>query len=241
MSILKISNLTHAFDNHSVFENTDLFANTGEIIGLLGANGSGKTTLLDIICNLRIPQSGSLQNTALQPLYLSQTLSTSATLTLGNLHTLITSLSTANPPTKEDTLNQLGRWSPVLRKRYLEIWKKRPSACSYGQIRSFFTLTLLTVGGDLILLDEPTAGVDPEFRHYIWLGIKSACAEGTTAVISSHYIDEITSHCTRFYMIAHRKLHSFENAQQFLDAYGTESLDEAFINAALYDDGLKPD
>jgi len=85
---------------------------------------------------------------------------------------------------------------------------------------------------DLIILDEPTAGVDPEFRHFIWLGIKHACSEGASVLVSSHYTQEITASCDRFYMLAHHQLEAFHSADQFLARYQATSLDEAFISAS---------
>lgn len=121
----------------------------------------------------------------------------------------------------------LPHWAGAFQK----LRKKKASKCSYGEVRSFISLTLLMTGSDLIMLDEPTAGVDPEFRHYIWLGVKSACREGASVMISSHYTQEIVDNCTRFYMLAHQQLQAFDNADQLLARYQANSLDEAFIKA----------
>lgn len=233
MNLLTIDKIHHSFKDKIIFQDVNLSVSKGDIIGILGPNGSGKTTLFDLICNLRSPQRGSLTNLSLQQLYLSQTLSPPPSLRMGDVHTLITNLNSSCPPSQRHTLDQLETWSPALKKRYADIWKKKPSICSYGEIRSFFTLTLLTMGGDLLVLDEPTAGVDPEFRFYIWLGIKNASLQGAAVLVSSHHTDEVVANCHRFYMLAHRQLTRFDNGEQFLKFYQANTLDEAFIKASI--------
>lgn len=233
MGLLIAKQIHLSFKEKIIFQDINLSISKGEIIGILGPNGSGKTTLFDLICNLRTPQGGQLINSSQQQLYLSQTLSPPASLRMGDIHTLITNLNSRNPPSQRCTLDQLETWSPTLGKRYADIWNKKPSICSYGEIRSFFTLTLLTMGGDLLVLDEPTAGVDPEFRYYIWLGIKNASSCGAAVLVSSHHTDEIVANCHRFYMLAHHHLKRFDSGEQFLKFYQANTLDEAFIKASL--------
>lgn len=232
MNLIEANRIQLSFKDNIIFNDANFVAKPGEIIGILGPNGSGKTTLFDLICSLRKPLAGELINRSQRPLYLSQTLSAPASLRMGDLHTLITNLSSCAPSDQQTTLAQLHAWSPTLCERYAGIWKKKPSVCSYGEIRSFITLTLLTMGGDLLVLDEPTAGVDPEFRHYIWLGIKNASAQGATLLVSSHHTDEIITHCQRFYMLAHRQLIPFDTGEHFLQSYHASTLDEAFIKAS---------
>lgn len=233
MSILTIKELTFSYKDKSLLHNLNLHISPGEVVGILGSNGAGKTTLFDLICKLRKPGRGEIINRAQHLAYLTQILTPPPQLRMIEVYELITHLNAPSKPCLSEALSRLGAWSPALSKRYSDISKKKSSTCSYGEIRSFFTLTLLLMGSDLIILDEPTAGVDPEFRHFIWLGIKHACNEGASVLVSSHYTQEIAAHCDRFYMLAHRQLEAFHSSDQFLTRYRAGSLDEAFINASM--------
>ncbi|HEK1684575.1 TPA: ABC transporter ATP-binding protein [Pseudomonas putida] len=231
MSVLKIENLTFAYPDKPLMENINLSLTSGECLGLLGCNGAGKTTLFDLICKLRAPVQGRIINSAKRQAYLSQTLTPPPTLRMHEVSRLITHLNAHTPPCQSNLEARLAKWSTSLSKRYHDISKKKASTCSYGEIRSFFTLTLLLMDNDLIILDEPTAGVDPEFRYFIWLGISRACADGASVLVSSHYPEEVAAHCRRFYMLTQRRLEAFDSAEQFLTRHHATTFDEAFINA----------
>ncbi len=235
MTKITIRDLGYSYARTPLFHKLNFSACRGEAIGILGSNGAGKTTLFDLICNLRKPDAGTLTNNACRQLYLSQTLSPPPGLRMQEIHALITHLDGDKPRSAGETFKCMERWSVPLYKRYAALWNKKPANCSYGEIRSFFTLTLLVMQGDLLILDEPTAGVDPDFRHYIWLAIRKACAEGATVLVSSHHIQEITANCDRFYMLAQRTLQEFSSAEHFMTHHDTECLDEAFILASSKD------
>lgn len=232
MCLLTIKNLTHSHSGKQLMNAVNLSLMPGETVGVLGINGSGKTTLFDLICNVKKPDSGQIINTSRRQAYLTQILTPPPQLRMHEAAQLITHLNCPEPPSEDEILFRLMRWSPQLSRRYAEISEKKASTCSYGEVRSFFTLTLLLMGSDLIILDEPTAGVDPEFRHYIWLGIKRACQEGASVLVSSHYTEEIAAHSHRFYMLAQRQLQPFDNAEQFMARHHAGNLDEAFIKAS---------
>lgn len=233
MDILKITDLCFGYSGTTLMDNIGLNIKQGEMIGILGKNGAGKTTLFDVICNVKKPIQGVVTNSSKHQAYLTQILTPPPLLRMNEASKLITSLAPNDAPDHLEILSKLAQWSPSLSKRYAEIANKKASNCSYGEIRSYFTLTLLLLNSDLIILDEPTAGVDPEFRHYIWLGIHNACREGACVLIASHYTEEITKNCHRFYMLANKRLEAFDSGEQFMACHGAESLDEAFINAAI--------
>lgn len=233
MNILTVKNLHFSYEKNVLMRDINLNIAKGESVGILGINGAGKTTLFDLICNIRQPTDGEIFNLSERQAYLTQILTPPPLLRMGEVCTLITELNARTPHNPDEMLARLSRWSPSLLKRYADISKKKASTCSYGEIRSFFTLTLLLMDSDLIILDEPTAGVDPEFRHYIWLGISSACKEGASVLVSSHYTEEIVKNCHRFYMLAHQRLQTFDSAEHFLSQHRATCLDEAFINASL--------
>ncbi|MGH8439083.1 MAG: ATP-binding cassette domain-containing protein [Pseudomonas sp.] len=233
MNIISVNNISFRYQKDNIFENATLLLQKGTLGGVLGPNGSGKTTLFDMLCGLRHPAEGNIFNQAVQPLYLSQILSPPSSLQMADIHSLIGNLTTVTPPCGEQTFEKLKQWSPTISRRYAALWKKKPATCSYGEIRAFFALTLLTLPCDLLILDEPTAGIDPEFRHYIWLCLHQACSEGATVLVSSHHIEEITSHCDQFHLIHKRRFLPFNDAEGFMDYFNATSLDEAFINGAI--------
>ncbi|WP_367597823.1 ATP-binding cassette domain-containing protein [Pseudomonas fulva] len=231
MCLLTLTELSFSYKKSLLFHKINIHLASGEAVGILGCNGAGKTTLFDIISGLRRPTGGVICNHAYHPAYLTQVLTPPPQLRMGEVYELITLLNMPALLSIDQAIVRLDGWSPVLGRRFSEIAQKKASKCSYGEVRSFISLTLLLTGSDLIMLDEPTAGVDPEFRHYIWLGIKSACREGASVMVSSHYTQEIVDNCTRFYLLAHQQLQAFDNADQLLARYQATSLDEAFMKA----------
>lgn len=232
MSVLTLSNVAFSYDRTPIMNDVNLALSKGEIVGVLGINGAGKTTLFDLICGTKKAHDGAINNAALHPTYLPQILTPPPLLRLHEAAELILQLNAHTPRDPLDFPARLATWSPALAKRYKQISDKKASTCSYGEIRSFFTLPLLLMDSDLVVLDEPTAGVDPELRHYIWLGIRNACQEGASVLVSSHYTQEIASNCSRFYMLAKTRLEEFKSTEAFLARYQAASLDEAFVNAS---------
>ncbi|MGY2196907.1 ABC transporter ATP-binding protein [Pseudomonas gingeri] len=234
MKSLEIDSLSFRYGDKVIFEGATLSVQPGTIIGVLGPNGSGKTTLFDIICKLKPPSGGTIKNGFSKELYLSQTLMTPPALRMFDIFEMTNLLCSSTHSTQIQVLDKLSQWSPSVINRYKEIWRKKSALCSYGEKRWFFTLSLLSLGADFIILDEPTAGVDPEFRHYIWQCLHGAANSGTAILISSHNVDEIVDHCNYFYMLSQKQFNRFGSRQAFMQAHDTKSLDEAFIKAAAF-------
>ena len=232
MGIIKARSLCFEYSEKIIFNDASINVTPGSITGLLGPNGSGKTTFFDIVCGLKKAKEGQLVNRFVRQLYLSQTIMTPPVLRMFDIFKMTTLLCSPIRMSQEHALKKLAVWSPEIIERYKEIWSKKSSVCSYGEKRWFFTLSLLAVEADLVILDEPTAGVDPEFRHYIWKCLRGAAAEGTAILVSSHNIEEVVSNCDNFYMISMRRFVPFSSGKEFLDSYGASTLDEAFIRAA---------
>ena len=203
----------------------------GSIVGILGPNGSGKTTFFDIVCELKNVKSGAIHNDFTKFLYLSQIITTPPALRMRDIFKMVTALSSDEQMTQSRALDKLSLWSPGIVDRYKDIWNKKSSLCSYGETRWFFTLSLLAISADFVILDEPTAGVDPEFRHYIWQCLHGAAREGTAILVSSHNVDEVVNNCDYFYMISQQRFNRFSSGPEFMRRYGVNTLDDAFIRA----------
>ena len=232
MSMLSAKSICFEYSGKIIFDNASIHVSEGSITGLLGPNGSGKTTFFDIICGLRKAKNGILLNNFSNQLYLSQTVLTPPALRMFDVFKMTTLLCSSSHISQEQVLKKLSTWSPEIVERYKEIWTKKSSVCSYGEKRWFFTLSLLAVEADLVILDEPTAGVDPEFRHYIWKCLRGAASEGAAILVSSHSIEEVANNCGNFYMISQQKFKPFDSGKEFMHCYGSNTLDEAFIRAA---------
>lgn len=232
MKRLIVNSLDVRYERHTVFRKASLVVEAGSISGLLGPNGSGKTTFFDVICRLKKMEAGEVVNSFSTFLYLSQVITTPPVLRMFDVFKMMMIFCADVSVTQKHALEKIEMWSPGVAERYCEIWNKKSSLCSYGEKRWFFTLSLLSVGADLVILDEPTAGVDPEFRYHIWRCLEGAAQQGVAVLVSSHNVDEIVNHCDDFYMLSQQRFNRFTDAGGFMSAYDAKSLDVAFIHAA---------
>lgn len=229
MVAIKAEGLSLKFQDKTVFDKANILIRKNEITGIIGKNGAGKTTFFDLICGVRNPDQGTLHNLTRHHAYLSQTLGMPSTLSMKEIYEMTASLSCERIPSLAETLKTFRSWDSRLAEKFDDTLKKRPSHCSYGEVRFFFTLSLISFAKELLILDEPTAGVDPESRHYIWSFIKKAKEAGTTIVVSSHNIQEICEHCDSFHLIHNQRFSRFDSAQAFMARFGGSTLDDAFI------------
>jgi len=166
----------------------------GHITGFLGPNGSGKTTTLRMLCGLLTPDSGSGQVLGLdfpreaeaikrQTGYMTQRFSLYEDLTIEeNLAFIARVYSLDNVPRRVDeTLDKLG----LTRRR-----KQLAAQLSGGWKQRLALAAAVMHEPKLLLLDEPTAGVDPEARRDFWDEIHRLSEEGLTVLVSTHYMDE---------------------------------------------------
>ena len=233
MIAIKADSISLKIGDKTIFDAANIEIKKNQITGIIGKNGAGKTTFFDLLCAIRVPDQGSLRNFTRQQSYLSQTLGMPAGLSMKEIYEMTGSLLCDPIPSLLHTQETFGKWDTRLAEKFTEMLKKRPNHCSYGEIRFFFTLSLISFSKDLLILDEPTAGVDPECCHYIWAFLKRARENGTTVVVSSHNIQEICEHCDSFNLIHQRRFSTFNNAQEFIAKFGGRTLDDAFIASTL--------
>jgi ABC-2 type transport system ATP-binding protein len=191
---IDVHGLTKSFDGHVVVRDLSLKVPKGEIYGFLGPNGSGKTTTLRMLCGLLTPDSGDGSCLGYDILtqqdeikrhvgYMTQRFSLYQDLSIReNLEFVARVYGVPHPrqAAKEaiDRLGLSGR-SEQLAGELSGGWKQRLAlgAC-------------ILPNPQLLLLDEPTAGVDPKARREFWDEIHGLAAEGITVLVSTHYMDE---------------------------------------------------
>lgn len=178
-----------------------LSINRGEIVALLGPNGAGKTTLMDMLLGLTSPTTGTVQITGMGARDAVAQERVGAMLQTGGLLPDLT---------VRDTIRLVGAayrdpmdLATVLEKaRLTDLQHRRVKACSGGeQQRIRFALSLLS-NPDLLILDEPTAGMDPQARRAFWDAMRSQAEAGRTILFATHYLEEASQFAERIVMMA---------------------------------------
>jgi ABC-2 type transport system ATP-binding protein len=207
--IIDIKGLTKRFSGKTVVDHVDLTVKRGEIVGFLGPNGSGKTTTIRMICGLLHPDEGSgtclgydilkdSDRIKLEVGYMTQRFSLYEDLTIEENLDFVARLYALKPRAKyvADTLARLGLTN---RKDQLA------GTLSGGWKQRLALAASVMHQPQLLLLDEPTAGVDPKARREFWDEIHQLAAEGLTVLVSTHYMDE-AERCHRIIYIAYGKV-----------------------------------
>ncbi|WP_099866959.1 ABC transporter ATP-binding protein [Pararhizobium haloflavum] len=209
MNAIEVAGLVKRFGGKTVVDNVSMTVAGGEIVGFLGPNGSGKTTTIRMMCGLLTPDAGQGRVLGYDLLrearkikrevgYMTQRFSFYEDLTIEENLAFVARLYELAPAKAhvERALEELGMTS---RRRQMAGtlsggWKQRMAlaACIMHKPR-------------LLLLDEPTAGVDPQARREFWDEIHRLAADGLTVLVSTHYMDE-AERCHRISYISYGKL-----------------------------------
>lgn len=184
---IDIQNVTKRFGQLTAVDQLSLRVHPGEILALLGPNGAGKTTLLDMILGYTTPQSGSVKVLAGPPTEAS-----------GRIGAVLQTKGLLEDLTVEETLRMIAglhRHSlpipEVMEKAGVTAFKKtKVGKCSGGQVQRLrFALAILP-DPEILLLDEPTSGMDITSRRGFWDSMTSWARGGGTIIFATHYLQE---------------------------------------------------
>lgn len=178
----------------------DLTVDRGEIVALLGPNGAGKSTLIDLVLGFTAPTSGTVTVFGTRPRDAIADQRVGAVMQSGGLLPDLTVAATVSmiaatfpDPRPVDEVLALADLTGLARRRV--------GKCSGGeQQRLRFALALLG-SPDLLVLDEPTAGMDAASRHRFWQVMADRAAEGTTVVFATHYLEEAQNFARRIVLL----------------------------------------
>jgi ABC-2 type transport system ATP-binding protein len=225
--ILEVSGLSKRYGDVEALSAVDLRIDKGEIFGLLGPNGAGKTTLLSIISCLVEPTSGAAR--------LQEESLTSANRELRRRIGLVPQeLAIYQDMTGRENLQFFGGLykipHPELQARIAEILRtvgledradSRVSTYSGGMKRRLNLGAALVHSPQLLLLDEPTAGVDPQTRNHIFEEVRRLNAAGVTIVYTSHYMEEVQALCNRVAILDRGKVIACDTLPRLLGLLGS--------------------
>ena len=202
LQALSISNLTKTYANNmKALSSINLSVEQGDFFALLGSNGAGKTTMIGIICSLLNKTSGEVLVLGKdQSKHLNK---------VKRMIGLMPQEFNFNPfePVEEILVNQAGYYgidrssakaqAEILLNR-MELWDKRldmAKSLSGGMKRRLMLARALIHQPKILILDEPSAGVDVEIRRSMWKFLRELNGEGMTIILTTHYLEEAESLC----------------------------------------------
>ncbi len=197
-SVIQVRNLVKKFDALTAVDGISFEVNRGEIFGILGPNGAGKTTTLEIIEGLLAPTSGTT-------VVLGADTQRSPELVKERIGIQLQASAYFDFLTLKEILDLFGGFYPrhvdadELLKR-VNLVEKRDvtlNKLSGGQKQRFTIAASLVNDPELVILDEPTTGLDPQARRHLWEFIQEIHRSGKTVVLTTHYMEEAEFLCQR--------------------------------------------
>ena len=233
---LELRGLTKRYDDGTLaLEDFDLEIPAGAFFGLLGPNGAGKTTLISAVCNLIRVTSGDVLvfgepaptlrarswiGLAEQDINLDRFLTVRETLVYhGGYFGMRRAVAEERA---EEMIEAFG----LVAKR-----DTRAPRLSGGQRRRLLLARALMHRPRLVILDEPTAGVDFELRTELWRYIRALHAEGTTILLTTHYLEEAEHLCEEIALIRDGRLIARDSAAGLREHYGADRLQDVYVKA----------
>ena len=211
----------------------DLRIRAGEIYGLLGPNGSGKTTFIRCVAGLLRPEGGTLTVLGTSPRaavsagevgYMTQAPALSGELSVDENLRFFAALS--GVPHAAERIEEALRTVDLL-----DRWHSVVNTLSSGMRTRVSLAATLLHRPRLLLLDEPTVGVDPLLRQEFWKYFRDLASAGNTLLVSSHVMDE-ASRCDRLGLIRGGVLLAEGSAKELMSRAGTPDLESAFLALA---------
>ena len=220
---IDVHDLVKRFNGRMVVDHVSMQVNAGEIVGFLGPNGSGKTTTIRLMCGLLTPDEGHGQVLGHDLLteavrikrevgYMTQRFSFYEDLTIDENLAFVARLYHLSPVDRHvtETLDSLGLTS---RRNQLA------GTLSGGWKQRLALAACIMHKPKLLLLDEPTAGVDPKARRDFWDEIHRLAAGGLTVLVSTHYMDE-AERCHRISYISYGRMLASGTVQEVVENAG---------------------
>jgi ABC-2 type transport system ATP-binding protein len=235
--VVQTSGLTKKFGGLVAVDHMDLSVNAGEIFGFLGPNGAGKTTTVRILCGLMMPTSGTAtvvgHDVVTEPEEVKQRIGY-----MPQAYGLYDDL------TVDENLEFFGsiyrvprderrkRADEILQLVRLEDFRKHYAGQLSGGMKRRLSLAVSLIHNpELLILDEPTAGIDPPLRRIFWQYFRELNKRGVTFFINTHYMDEAEL-CDRLALISYGKLVSLGSPTELKrKAVGGERVE--FVTADL--------
>lgn len=223
---LKAEHITKKFGAQTALEDVNLTMENGEFVGLLGPNGAGKTTMIRILSTLMLPTEG-------QVLVDGEVLTRNRTDLKQKITVMTQEFTLRNDMSVAEVLEYQGRLYRVAAKQRKEraaelmaltgLYDHKDKLIRHlsgGMKRKVMLCRALLPQPELILLDEPTVGLDPIFRHQMWDLLKQLNGEGIGFLLTTHYLEEAQQLCRRVAFLREGKVIRAGSTEEIVEGLG---------------------
>ena len=198
--MIELKNLTKKFDTFTAVDHLNLKIETGEFFGLLGPNGAGKTTTISLMSTLLLPTEGEI-------------------LIDGEM------LSRKNPGLKRKISVITQEYSMRQDMTMDEVMEYQGRKLSGGMKRKLMVCRALLTEPEILLLDEPTAGMDAISRRQMWNLLRQLNDRNLTILLTTHYMEEAESLCQRVAFMDRGKLEEINEPKRMVEQLGHYAVD----------------
>ena len=241
---IQVARLRKRYGALQALDGVDLAVSAGEFFGLLGPNGAGKTTLISILAGLVRADEGSVRVMGFDVLREYR----QARRALG----VVPQELVFDPffSVRETLLFQSGYFGLRKNQRWIDEIMHRLNLVdqadtnmrrlSGGMKRRVLIAQALVHRPPVIVLDEPTAGVDVELRHALWHFIRELNAAGHTIVLTTHYLEEAENLCGRLAVLKHGRLVALDTTRNLLDRFPSPRVQVKLADSGALPESLRP-
>ncbi|MBR4164944.1 MAG: ABC transporter ATP-binding protein [Lachnospiraceae bacterium] len=230
--MIELNGLTKKFGDFTAVDELNLRVETGEFFGLLGPNGAGKTTTISMVSTVLLPTSGEI-------LVDGKKLDRKASEQKRKLSVITQEYSMRQDMTMDEVMEYQARlymlpkreWKPkadeLLEFTGLTEYRRRTVRhLSGGMKRKLMICRALLIEPQILLLDEPTAGMDAISRRQMWNLLRRLNERDITIILTTHYMEEAQALCDRVALINRGKLQKLDTPQALIEELGAFAVDE---------------
>ena len=230
--MIETKNLTKTFDSFTAVDSLDLRIETGEFFGLLGPNGAGKTTTISLLSTLLLPTAGEI-------LINGQTLGRNRPDLKRKISVITQEYSMRQDMNMDEIMEYQGRLYFMPHKEIkrrteellefcdlIQFRKRTVRKLSGGMKRKLMVCRALLTDPEILLLDEPTAGMDALSRRQMWNLLKKLNQQKLTILLTTHYMEEAETLCDRVGFMCGGRLEETDAPGHMIETLGRYAVDE---------------
>lgn len=223
MKAIEVKDLVKKYDDNIAVDNISLSIEEGEIYGILGSNGAGKSTAISLICSLLFPNSGEIK-------ILGEDIRKNSISIKRNIGLVPQNIALYRQFTAYENVKFFGELYGLRGKRLkeaidnaleftglLDIKKKKAEKFSGGMLRRLNIACAIVHNPKILIMDEPTVGIDPQSRNNIMQAVKKLNENGVTIIYTTHYMEEAEALCSKIAIIDKGKIIVEGNKEELKD------------------------